>query len=75
MSKLYLSEILMIDTQEKLFTIITSFNEYEKETHLLGEDISYQISNLQGTSYKLKVLDDKLYFYKLKTTLIPLSRE
>ena len=75
LSKVPLSEILLIDTQEKLSTIISSFNDYQKEIHLLGEDISKQIADLKGVSYKLKVEGDKLFFYKLEISLISLGRE
>ncbi len=75
MSKVYLNRILLIDTQEKLSSIMTSFNEYQKEIHLLGEDISKKIESLKGNSYKLNIIEQNMFFYKFETSLTSLGRE
>ena len=75
MSKTNLSYILLLDAQAKLSSIINAFNDYLKELHKLERDLSNRITNLIGKSYKLKVVDDKLYFYKLDTALISIGRE
>ena len=75
LSKVNLSTILLIDTQGKLSSIIESFNEYQKELYNLEEGLSRSIKDLSGKSYKIKVEDDKLFFYKLDVTLLSVARE
>lgn len=75
LNKVLLSDLLLTDTQNKLSSIITSFNDYQKELHNLEEGLSNTITGLQGKSYKLKVEEDKLYFYKLDVSLISIGRE
>ena len=75
MSKLNLNKFLLLDTQKKLSTIITSFNDYQKEIHLLGEEMSNKIGQLKGKSYKLNTVQNELFFYKLDINLVSLGRE
>ena len=75
LSKVNLSTIILIDTQEKLFSISESFNDYQKELYNLEEGLSKSIKSLMGKSYKIKVESDILYFYKLDVSLLSISRE
>ena len=75
LSQLNLSTILLIDAQEKLPTIIESFNDYQKELNSLDEDFSSKIIKLMGKSYKLKIEEDKLFFYKLDISILSIGRE
>ena len=75
MSQTNLSHILLLDAQDQLSSIIEAFNNYLKELHSLEKGLSNKITNLMGKSYKLKVVDDKLFFYKLDTSLISIARE
>ena len=75
LSQLNLSTFLLIDAQEQLSSIITSFNDYQKELYSLGEELSNKIENLMGKTYKLKVEEDKLFFYKLDINILSIGRE
>ena len=70
-----LNEILLQDSEQKLKTVIQSFNNYLKELHSIEESLSNQITNLMGYSYKIEVHQDLILLYKIPTSVITVGRE
>ena len=70
-----LSDLLLLDASTKLVTVIQSFNNYLKELHSIEENLSNQITNLMGKSYKIEVMNERILLYNLPTSIITIGRE
>ena len=70
-----INEVLLKDSNIKLTTIIQSFNNYLRELHSIEENLSKQITDLTGKSYKIEVQDDKIILYNMNINLISMGRE